>query len=154
MLEIHVKSMPGTFVLIEPILIGSPVAFSPVPKPHSPDFWMAPLAAPPPAAVVAAPPPAAVVAAPPPAVVAAPPPAVVADDDPESSPHAANRSAPVTSKTGSRRFMKFPSRSRRWLTSREKTTHSATVPPHLPLSGVAGRTVQRREALGQRCQSS
>ena len=38
MLEIHVKSMPGTLVAMQPILIGSPVAFSPVPIPHSPGF--------------------------------------------------------------------------------------------------------------------
>ena len=31
---IHVKSMPGTFVTMAPILIGSPVAASPVPRPH------------------------------------------------------------------------------------------------------------------------
>src|SRR5262249_9761598 len=106
MLEIHVKSMPGTLVLIEPILIGSPVAFWPVLRPHSPGFWMLLAVAAPPAALVAAPPaavvaaPAAVVAAPAP-VVAAPPLAVVAVEDPESSPHAANKSAPVASRTGS-----------------------------------------------------
>src|SRR5262245_28921459 len=37
---IHVKSMPGTLVAMPPSLIGSPVAFWPVPMPHSPGFWM------------------------------------------------------------------------------------------------------------------
>ena len=68
-------------------------------------------------------------------VVAAPPPAVVAEDDPESSPHAANKSAPVASKTGSRRFMKFPSRSRRGLTMREEVDSLRHRPPTPPPIG-------------------
>src|SRR4051812_28004201 len=32
--EMSVKSVPGCFVLIVPILIGSPEAFSPLPAPH------------------------------------------------------------------------------------------------------------------------
>ena len=32
--------MPGTLVAMPPSLIGSPVAFWPVPMPHSPGFWM------------------------------------------------------------------------------------------------------------------
>src|SRR5215510_945288 len=39
-LVIQVKSTPGMFVAMPPSLIGSPVAFLPVPSPHSPGFWM------------------------------------------------------------------------------------------------------------------
>ena len=39
---IHVKSATGELVAIAPILIGSPVAGSPVPRPHSPGAWMLP----------------------------------------------------------------------------------------------------------------
>ena len=39
---IQVKSATGELVAIAPILIGSPVAGSPVPRPHSPGAWMLP----------------------------------------------------------------------------------------------------------------
>ena len=125
MLVIQVKSTPGTLVAMAPILIGSPVAGSPVPMPHSPDAWM--LLAPPPAgsvspgAVVPAPVSlGAVVAAPVSlgAVVAAavslgavaaagPPPAVVpvAPSSSSSSPHAASTRTAAAASPSSERFM-------------------------------------------------
>src|SRR4249919_360910 len=96
---IQVKSMPGTLVAMPPILIGSPVAFWPVPAPHLPDACRLPPPVPPdavvaaPAAVVAAP--AAVVAAGAAVVAAAPAAAVVPDDDELSPPHAVINSTPA-----------------------------------------------------------
>src|SRR5207344_646045 len=83
---IQVKSAWGDFVAMAPSLMGSPVAFWPVPMPHWPGFWMFD-AVPPPLAAVVAPPPAVVAGASvlPAAVVAAASvpagAAVVSDDD-------------------------------------------------------------------------
>src|SRR4051812_28156178 len=89
---IHVKSMPGTLVAMPPSLIGSPLAFWPVPAPHLPGACrLLLLAAPavvvaPPAAVVADPEAAVVAAAVVAAAVVAAAAAVVAVDDDELSP--------------------------------------------------------------------
>src|SRR5262245_16771241 len=106
---IHVKSMPGTLVAMPPSLMGSPVAFWPVPMPHSPDFWIRP--PPPDGAAVVAPPPA-VVAAPSvvaaAAVVAASVPAgaaVVSDDDLLLDPHPAATSALTATMPNNDRFI-------------------------------------------------
>src|SRR5262245_49647369 len=123
-LVIQVKSATGALVAIAPILIGSPVAFSPVPMPHSPGFWM--LLAPPLDAAVVGVPLAAVVGVPaavvgaaaavvgaaaavvgaaaavvgvPPAAVVAPPPLS------SSSPHAAIKSTLIAASPRSERFM-------------------------------------------------
>src|SRR5215207_1355396 len=110
---IHVKSMPGTLVAMPPSLIGSPVAFCPVPAPHLPAAWrlLPPDAAPPavveaPEAVVALPP--VVVAA---AAVVAAATAVVADDDDElSPPQAATIRALAAAMATNERFIGPPRR--------------------------------------------
>src|SRR3954471_16757784 len=86
---IHVKSIPGTLVAMPPSLIGSPLAFWPVPAPHLPGACRLLLLAAP--AVVVAPPAAGVAELDPaaavvPAAMVAAAAAVVAVDDDELSP--------------------------------------------------------------------
>src|SRR5262245_60318574 len=155
---IQVKSTPGMFVAMAPILIGSPDAGSPVPIPHAPDSWM--LLAPPPAGAV---PPA--VVAPPvsvgAAVVAAPvsggaavvaaavsvgaavvaaagsvPPPVVSGAAPSSSssPHAASIRTAAAAIPSSERFIAPP---------------LGGEVPTAPPSGRVGGKVHRRRRSGQ-----
>ena len=128
---IQVKSAWGDLVAMAPSLMGSPVAFCPVPMPHSPGFWML-LAVPPPEAAVVAPPPAvvaepSVVAA---AVVAAASvpagAAVVSDDDLLSEPHPTTTSALAATMPNNERFMRPPPRIQRGWSPAEP------VVPHTP----------------------
>ena len=130
------KSMPVRWLLIYRALLVA-VAFSPVPKPHSPGFWMSARAPRRPAAVVAG-----CCRCRASAVVAAPPPAVVADEDPELSP-TWRIGACQLKRDRQDTLHQSPSRVSGWRARHDPVRHCS---PHT--SPVAGRTVQRRAAVG------
>ena len=129
---IQVKSATGELVAIAPILIGSPVAGSPVPRPHSPGAWMLP---PPPGTE---PPGGSVV--PPDAVTAAP------------LPNAASTSVPAAANPSNERFIvpsPFGSRSRLRCAGRVAASLRSARPSPPPGDVIAhGTPAPSRRASG------